>query len=76
MYMCVCVCVNLHTHLTFSITLNSRYYPNFTDEETQVYFTNNMHNIIWILIAESTIQPQVPLITIYMNLKIFSSKEE
>ena len=70
------VCVNLYTHLTFIITLNSRYYSNFTDEETQVYFTNNMHNIFWILIGEATIQPQVPLITNYINLKIFNSKEK
>lgn len=72
----MCLCVNLYTHLTFTITLNSRYYSNFTDEKTQVYFTNNMHNIVWILIGEATIQPQVPLITNYINLKIFNSKEK
>lgn len=41
-----------------------------------VYFTNNMHNTVWILIGEATIQPQVPLITNYINLKIFNSKEK
>lgn len=48
--------VNLYIHLMLTVTLNSRYYSNFTDEETLVYLTNNMHNIIWILIGGARIQ--------------------